>query len=218
MVAALEVELGRPLDVAQALEVDGGRVVLLALQVDLDRVADERHRKRHVDPARVAQAEGREARAEGNGDALGPGREAAPAADPDQQHLRERDRGQREVWALQAIGQNADDQPSADRQHDPDEQAEPGPAAEAGHHQRRRVGADAEERGVPDRDLTGVAAGDVPGGGERAPQEDQHEAVEEVCVAHDERREGGEPEDDDGAAASAKEGAHAQTPRVSAPR
>src|SRR5207247_1326524 len=40
VVAALEVELRRPLDVAQALEVDGRRVVLLPLEVDLDRLGE----------------------------------------------------------------------------------------------------------------------------------------------------------------------------------
>src|SRR5262249_59943122 len=61
------------------------------LQVDLDRIAQERRREGHVDPPHVAEPERREARPERYRDALAAGGEAPPAAHADQQALREGD-------------------------------------------------------------------------------------------------------------------------------
>src|SRR5438093_243212 len=83
-------------------------------------------------------------------------------------------------------------------------------------HDGGRVGADAEERCVPERDLARVAARDVPARGERAPQQDENHAVEHERVARDERRRRGGGEERDGRPAVGGEPGHA--PRVSAPR
>ena len=71
---------------------------------------------------------------------------------------------------------------------EPDPRRQPPPGAE----ERRRVGAEPEERGVAERDLAGVAAGDVPGRRRRAPQQDEDQPVEEEGVAHDDRDERGD--------------------------
>ena len=69
-----------------------------ALEVELDQVETDREHEDDGDPdALVRDAERPEPRPKGHGDALGAGGEAAPAAGDDQQHLRERDRGEDEV-------------------------------------------------------------------------------------------------------------------------
>src|SRR5262249_36119627 len=78
--------------------------------------------------------------------------------------------------------------------------------------QRGPVGSEAEERGVAERDLAGVAAGEVPGGGAGAPHQDQHEAVDQEGVADDQRDESRCDEERDGG----RQAPHA--PRASAPR
>src|SRR2546422_7724423 len=84
-------------------------------------------------------------------------------------------------------------------------------------HQGRGVGADAEEGGVAEGDLAGVASRHVPGGGERSPHEDQDQAVEDERVAHDQRQEGGDAEERERGPAPGRQRGH-HTPSVSAPR
>src|SRR5438552_3693779 len=76
---------------------------------------------------------------------------------------------------------------------------------------------DAEEGGVTERDLAGIAAGHVPGGRERTPHEDEDQAVEDEGVADDEGRECGDAEEDRGGPTAGRK-RHDQTPSVSAPR
>src|SRR5213596_1583620 len=169
---------------------DAGELVAhpRALEPDLYRVVEHRHPEGHVDPRDVAEAERAEAGAEGDRDPLRARREAAPAARDDQEHLRERDRGEGEVRAAEAVREVADHPAGSDREHDPDDQSEPRALLEA----RRRHGRG--EGGVAERDLPGIPARHVPGGRERAPQEDQDQAVEDEGVADDEREEGGDAE------------------------
>src|SRR2546423_1671289 len=121
-----------------------------------------------VDPRDVAEAGRGEARAKGNGHALGARGEAAPAAGDDLEHLGEGDGGEREVRALEAIGEVADHRAGADGEADPDGEAEPR-VLPARAHEGGSIRADAEERRVAERDLTRIAARDVPGRGQRAP-------------------------------------------------
>src|SRR5262249_58748805 len=95
-------------------------------------------------------------------------------------------------------------------------QTEPRAPPVARAHERSRVGADAEECGVTERDLTGIAAGDVPRGGEGAPEQDQDHAVENERVAHEHRRRRGGTEEHHSRPAVGCPAAHA--PSVSAPR
>src|SRR5438309_1427856 len=124
-----------------------------ALEPDLDAVVDERDDEGHVDPGDVAQAERSEAGTEGDRDPLRAGREAAPAAREDQEHLGERDRGEREVGAAEAIREVADHPAGDDRERDPEEEPEPRALLETRRHQGGGVGADAEEGGVAERAL-----------------------------------------------------------------
>jgi hypothetical protein len=66
--------------------------------------------------------------------------------------FRERERHQREIVAddLEAKARKADDQRDGDRRQDPGERAEPGRNAEVVPQHHHRVGADAEERAVPE--------------------------------------------------------------------
>src|SRR5436853_492213 len=89
---------------------DAGELVAdpRGLEPDLHAVVGQRDDEGHVDPRDVAEAERPEAGAEGDRDPLRTRREAAPAARDDQEHLRERDRGEREVGAAEAIREVAD--------------------------------------------------------------------------------------------------------------
>src|SRR5262249_58733472 len=104
----------------------------------------------------------------------------------------------------------------ADRDGDAEEQPEPRALAEPRDHERAGVGADPEERRMPDRHLAGVAAGHVPCRRQRAPEQDQDEAIEEERIANHERHDGGPAEQHEGAGV-AREPGH-QAPSVSDPR
>ena len=78
----------------------------------------------------------------------------------------------------------ADQEPKPRRQRPP------------GAEERRHVGAEPEKRGVAKRHLAGVAAGDVPSGRRRAPQQEEDQPVEEEGVTHHDRNERGEREED----------------------
>src|SRR5947208_2635038 len=104
-----------------------------------------------------------------------------------------------------------------DREDHPEEEPEPGALMEARRHQGRGVGTDAEEGGVAEGDLAGVAPRHVPGGRERSPHEDQDQAVEDERVAHDQRQEGGDAEERERGPAPGRQRGH-HTPSVSAPR
>src|SRR5437016_12942815 len=198
---------------------DAGELVAdpRALEPDLHRVAEHRQHEGHVDPRDVAEAERPDAGAERDRDPLRARREAAPAARADQEHLRERDRGEREVRAAETVRKVADRPAGGEREHDPEDQPEPRALLEARSHQGRGVGADSEEGGVTERDLAGIAAGHVPGGRERPPHEDQDQAVEDEGVADDEWRECGDAEEDRGGQTAGRK-RHHWTPRVSATR
>ena len=104
----------------------GGELVAAAraLEVELDQVEQHREDEDEVDPhALVRDAERPEAGAEGDGDALRAGGEAAPAAGDDEQHLRERDRRQHEVRAAQPVAEEADDEPERGRERGADQRA-----------------------------------------------------------------------------------------------
>src|SRR5206468_1126096 len=94
------------------------------VQREPDREVDREDVER-VDEADVAQAERPEAGTEGDRDPLRTGREAAPAAREDQEHLRERDRGKREVGAAETVREVADHPAGDDRERDPEEEPEP---------------------------------------------------------------------------------------------
>src|SRR5213592_3639995 len=198
---------------------DAGELVAeaRALEPGLDAVVDERDAEGHVDPGDVAQAERPEAATEGDRDPLRAGREAAPAAREDQEHLRERDRGEREVGAAEAVREVADHPAGDDREHDPEEESEPRALLETRRHQGGGVGADAEEGGVAERDLARIAARHVPGGRERPTHEDQDQAVQDERIAHDQRQEGGDAEERQRGPAPGRKRSH-HTPSVSAPR
>src|SRR5437867_267034 len=198
---------------------DAGELVAdpRGLEPDLHAVVDQRDDEGHVDPRDVAEAERPEAGTEGDRDPLRARREAAPAARDDQEHLRERDRGEREVGAAEAIREIADHPAGGDREDHPEEEPEPGALIEARRHQGRGVGTDAEEGGVAEGDLAGVAPRHVPGGRERSPHEDQDQAVEDERVAHDQRQEGGDAEERERGPAPGRQRGH-HTPSVSAPR
>ena len=70
---------------------------------------------------------------------------------------------------------------------------------------------------MAERDLPGVAAGHVPGGRERAPEEDQDDAVQQVGVADADGDERDDAEERDGGPPAGCQRWH-QTPSVSAPR
>src|SRR2546430_15991290 len=131
-------------------------------------------------------------------------------------HLRQRDRGQREVGALEPIGQEADAGAGPDRDDDAEDHAEPRALRKPRDHEGAGVGTDPEERRVADRYLAGVAASHVPRRRQRSPQENQHETVEEERVADHQRHEGGAAEQHDRAGVAREADHHA--PRVSEPR
>src|SRR5262249_38235058 len=178
---------------------------------------EDGHSQGQVRPGGVGETERGKARAEGHRDSLRAGGEAAPPAGHDQQDLGERDGGQREVRAPQPVRQVTDDQASAQRQDDADEHAQPGRAPEPCRQQGGRVGADAEEGGVAQRDLAGIAPRDVPGRRDGAPQQYQDQTIEEELIVDDERHEGGDAEEGQSASPSPERTAH-YTPSVSAPR
>src|SRR6266705_1561489 len=102
---------------------DAGELVAdpRALEPDLHRVAEHRQHEGHVDPRDVAEAERPDAGAERDRDPLRARREAAPAARADQEHLRERDRGEREVRAAETVRKVADRPAGGEREHDPED-------------------------------------------------------------------------------------------------
>src|SRR5207245_8502607 len=116
-----------------------------ALNTYLHRVAELRKHEGHVDPRDVAEAERPDAGAERDRDALRARREAAPAARADQEHLRERDRGEREVRAAETVRKVADRPAGGEREHDPEEPPDPRALLEARSHQGRGGGADSQE-------------------------------------------------------------------------
>src|SRR2546425_338906 len=124
---------------------------------------------------------------------------------------------QRRVAMPSASAASSSSRTPASADGEPHADGEPEPRVEVPRaHERGRVGADAEERCVPERDLARVAARDVPARGERAPQQDENHAVEHERVARDERRRRRGGEERDGRPAVGGEPGHA--PRVSAPR
>src|SRR5439155_283637 len=87
----------------RAPDADAGELIADArgLEPERDPVVERRHPQGQVDPRRVAEAERPEAGPERDRDALRARGEGAPAARNDQEHLRERDGGEREVRPAQ---------------------------------------------------------------------------------------------------------------------
>src|SRR5439155_203499 len=96
-----------------------------ALEIHLKGVAHEREHEDQVEPRDVAEPERREAGAEGDGHALRARGEAAPAARDDLEDLGERDGGEREVRALEPVGEVADQPARADGEPHADGEPEP---------------------------------------------------------------------------------------------
>src|SRR5260221_13705798 len=100
------------------------------------------------------------------------GAEEIPVADDDADELRHRDRRHREIMALQAEGRHADDDSDENADDHAERHAEDRRQLPLGIKQQRRIGAGAEEDGMADRDLPGIAADDVPcRGGDRSEQQ-----------------------------------------------
>src|SRR2546430_15363 len=96
-----------------------------ALEVDLQRVGEERDPEDQIEPRDVAQAQRGEAGPERDRHALGARGESAPAAGDDLEDLGEGDRGEGEVGALEAVGEITDHRAGADGQRHADGEAEP---------------------------------------------------------------------------------------------
>jgi hypothetical protein len=161
------------------LVLDGAEVVAEAAAFDApgDEQAEHQQRECQVVVGRLAgEDQGRPALpVHGDGQADG-GAGELPVGEERLDDLGHRDGRHREVVALQAEAGPADQQAQARRDPRADAGAEPRVDAEVQQQRGRGVGAQAEERGVAERHLAGVAAEDVPGDAQlRGHQHQDHE-------------------------------------------
>src|SRR5260370_10462537 len=104
------------------------------------------------------------------------------------QGLRGRDGGDGEVGAAKTKAQPADRQARQHRHHAAGDHPDPGRDAEIDLQDGRGVGAEAEIGGVPERQLLGVAAHQVPGDAEEREQQDADEDVDRKRAFDDQRQ------------------------------
>src|SRR5258706_8346561 len=122
--------------------------------------------------------------------AFGAPGEVAQLQEYEHQHLRGRDGCDREVGAAQPEAEPADRQARERRDHAAGEHADPRRHVQVDLEQRRGVRAQAEEGCVPERELLGIAAEQIPRRADEGEEEDPDEHVERERALHDERERG----------------------------
>src|SRR5690349_8960918 len=163
-----------------------GDVVVRRLAVELHherRVAEVRHRRGFRAPGEVAKLE-----------------------EDEHQHLGGGDGGDGEVRPAQPEAEPADRQAGEERDEAARQHAEPRRDAVVHLEEARGIRPQAEERGMPERELLGVAAKQVPRRADEREEQDADQDVERERALHHERQHGDEHHDDrrDGAAPAAE--------------
>src|SRR5438309_4312291 len=102
----------------------------------------------------------------------GRGADEIPVADGDADQLGDRDGGHGKIMAVQAEGRQPDHDRHAEADHDGERHAGNRREPQMREREQRQVCPDSEKHRVADRDLAGIAAEDVPGGG--ADRREQH--------------------------------------------